>query len=62
MLSSGASSDHLPELFVLVVLVLHVLECHRPVGEADQEEDHGRPLPSACPGCLKQDSQKRRGS
>ncbi|KAH3892257.1 hypothetical protein DPMN_016372 [Dreissena polymorpha] len=62
MQSAGASSHHLPELFVLVVLVLHVLECHRPVGGADQEEGHGRPLPAACPGCLKPDSQKRRGS
>ncbi|KAH3861905.1 hypothetical protein DPMN_024859 [Dreissena polymorpha] len=59
MLSAGASSHYLGAV-VLVVLVLHVLECHRPVGEADQEEGHGRP--AACPGCLKPDSQKRRGS
>ena len=28
MLSAGASSHHLPGLFVLVVLVLRGLECH----------------------------------
>ncbi|KAH3798383.1 hypothetical protein DPMN_151982 [Dreissena polymorpha] len=33
MLSAGVSAPYLPELFVSVVLVLHGLECHRPVGK-----------------------------